>query len=170
MSIDLLALQARDESGAVRVVIESPRGSRVKLKYSHALHAFVLSRPLPLGITYPYDWGFVPGTEAADGDPLDAMVLLDVPTFPGVVVSCRPLAALEVQQNAKGGGRQRNDRIIVAPVVARRPGIELTARVRDELVAFFHAVTLLEGKELRVLGWQDADTAEELVDRASRRR
>lgn len=169
MSTDLLALPARDEDGAVRVVIESPRGSRVKLKYSSRLRAFVLSRPLPLGVTYPYDWGFVPGTEAADGDPLDAMVMLDAATFPGVVVTCRPLAMLELEQNAKEGGRrQRNDRIIATPTVARRPSVELTARVRDELAAFFHAATLLEGKDVRILGWRDAEAAEALVDRATR--
>jgi inorganic pyrophosphatase len=170
MYADLAALPPRDDSGAVHVVIESPAGSRVKLKYSPALHAFVLSRPLAFGVTYPYDWGFVPGTEAADGDPLDAMVVLDAATFPGVVVCCRPLAVLEVEQNAKQGGRQRNDRLIAAPTALRRPPIELTDRVRDELVAFFRAATLFEGKDLSVLGWNDAATAEKLVDRAARRR
>ena len=164
--MDLLSLPARDESGAVHVVIECPRGSQVKLKYSRSLETFCLSRPLGLGVTYPYDWGFVPSTEAADGDPLDAMVLLDAATFPGVVVACRPLAALELEQNAKGGGRQRNDRIVVAPVVARRPPPALTDRVRDELAAFFHAATALEGKDVRVLGWRDAEAAEALIDRA----
>jgi inorganic pyrophosphatase len=164
---DLLALPSRDASRAVHVVIESPRGSQVKLKYTPALGAFVLSRPLALGVTYPYDWGFVPGTRADDGDPLDAMVLLDAATFPGVVVACRPLALLEIEQNAKQGGRQRNDRIIARPAAAHRPEIALTARVRDELVAFFLAATLLEGKDLRVLGWRDADAAEALIDRAS---
>ena len=169
MPADLLALPARDESGAVRVVIESPRGSRVKLKYSPGLGAFTLSRPLAIGVTYPYDWGFVPGTQADDGDPLDAMVLLDAPTFPGVVVCCRPLAVLEVEQNARDGGRQRNDRIIATATAARRPYPELTPRVCDELEAFFHAVTLLERKDLRILGWKDAEAAEALVDRTSRR-
>ena len=171
MATDLLSLPTRDEeTGAIHVVIESPRGSQVKLKYTPALRTFVLARPLALGVAYPYDWGFVPGTRADDGDPVDALVLLDAATFPGVVVACRPLALLEVEQNAREGGRQRNDRIIAAPAEARRPEIALDARVRDELVAFFHAVTLLEGKDLRVLGWGDAEAAEALVDRASRRR
>ena len=170
MSADLLSLPPRDESGALRVVVECPRGSQVKLKYSPGLGTFVLSRPLAAGVAYPYDWGFVPGTQAADGDPVDAMVLLDAATFPGVVVCCRQLAVLELEQNARQGGRQRNDRIIAAPAAARRPPIALTERVRDELVAFFHAATLFEGKDVRVLGWNDADAAEALVDRASGRR
>ena len=169
MATNLLSLPARDESRAIHVVIESPRGSRVKLKYAPALGTFVLSRPLALGVVYPYDWGFVPSTRAEDGDPVDAMVLLDAPTFPGVVVACRPLAVLELEQNAKeGGGRQRNDRIIAAPAAAHRPEIALSPRVREELLAFFHAATLLEGKDLRILGWGDARAAESLVDRFSR--
>ena len=167
MAPDLLSLPARDSSGALHVVIESPRGSRVKLKYSPQLGTFVLSRPLVLGVTYPFDWGFVPGTRAADGDPVDAMVILDAATHPGVVVCCRPLAVLEIEQNAKdGGGRQRNDRIIVEPVSAKRAAV-LSTRLREELEAFFVSATLFEGKDIRVLGWAGAAAAEALVDRAS---
>jgi len=168
MSGDLALLPARDRSGALHVVIESPQGSRVKLKYSSELRAFVISRPLVLGVTYPFDWGFVPGTRAADGDPLDAMLLLDAPTYPGVVVCCRPLAVMRVEQNAKDGkGRQRNDRIFVEAISARRPTESLSSRVRDELEVFFVATTQLEGKDIRVLGWGDGAAADALVDRAS---
>jgi inorganic pyrophosphatase len=140
----------------------------MKLKYSRELGTFVLSRPLVLGVVYPYDWGFVPGTRAADGDPVDAMVVFDAPTYPGVVICCRPLAVLEVEQNAKEGGRQRNDRIIVAPVSAKRSSTALSPRVRDELAAFFVSATLFEDKDIRVLGWGDAPAAEALIDRTSR--
>jgi inorganic pyrophosphatase len=168
MAADLAALPARNPSGDLHVVIESPQGSRLKLKYSPELRTFVLSRPLVLGVSYPFDWGFVPGTRAADGDPVDAMLLLDAPTYPGVVVCCRPVAVLQVEQNAKeGGGRQRNDRIFVEAASARRPTPSLSSRVRNELEAFFVSATLFEGKEIRVLGWDDAAAADALVDRAS---
>ena len=116
-------------------MVECPQGSRVKLKYSPDLNAFVVSRPLVLGITYPYDWGFVPSTRASDGDPVDAMVVFDAPTYPGVVISCRPVAVLAIEQNAKTGGRERNDRILVVPVAAKRSAGSLSSRLRDELAA-----------------------------------
>lgn len=165
MSTDLLALPARDGSGHLRVVVESPRGSRVKLKYAPELRSFCLSRPLVLGVSYPFDWGFVPGTQASDGDPVDAMVLFDAGSFPGVVIPCRPLAVLEVEQNAKKGGRERNDRLIVEPVAARR-SVPFTPRVREELEAFFVSVTLFEQKDIKVRGWGSAEDAESLVDRS----
>jgi inorganic pyrophosphatase len=166
MAVDLLRLPAYDESGALHVVVETPGGSRNKLKYSPRLRTFTLSRPLVLGVVYPFDWGFVPSTRAADGDPVDAMILSDAATHPGVVV-CRPLGVLQVEQNAKTGGRERNDRIVAEPVAARRPTSALTDRVRRELEAFFVAATTCEGKDLRLLGWGDVPAAEALIRDAS---
>jgi inorganic pyrophosphatase len=168
MSGDLLRLPTRAADGALHVVVETPRGSRVKLKYSSELNAFVLSRALALGVTYPYDWGFVPSTRAADGDPVDAMVLADVATHPGVVVCCRPIAVLQVEQKAKEGGRERNDRIIVEPIANERPTPPLTQRLREELEAFFVVATLFADKDLRLLGWDDGDAAEALIRASSR--
>jgi inorganic pyrophosphatase len=166
MSTDLLALPARNEAGELHVVVETPQGSRVKIKYSPTMRALVVSRSLALGVTYPFDWGFVPSTRAPDGDPVDAMVLSDAPTHPGIVVCCRPLAVLKVEQNAKEGGRQRNDRLIVTPVATGRPTPELTPRFREELEAFFLVATLFADKDLRILGWGDAAQAEALVDQS----
>src|SRR5262245_27505377 len=117
MMVDLASLPTRSDSGGIHVVVESPRGSRVKLKYEPSLRAFKFSRPLVAGLFYPYDWGFIPSTLASDGDPLDAMVFSDVSTFPGVVIECRPLGVLRLEQNKKGSKRrERNDRLIVIPV------------------------------------------------------
>jgi inorganic pyrophosphatase len=165
---DFLRLPSRTSDGAVHVVVETPRGSRVKLKYSPDLGVFVLSRALALGVTYPFDWGFVPSTRAADGDPVDALILTDAPTHPGVVVCCRPLAVLQVEQNAKEGGRQRNDRIIAEPIAMDRPTPPLTQRLREELEAFFVVATLFADKDLRLLGWEDASAAEALIARSAR--
>jgi inorganic pyrophosphatase len=109
--------------GLLHVIVESPAGSTAKLKWDPDLLMFTLSRPLPEGLAYPHDWGFVPGTRAADGDPLDALVLTEGTTFPGVLIRCRPLGVVRLEQNRKaGGGRERNDRVIaVAEPRTRRP-------------------------------------------------
>jgi inorganic pyrophosphatase len=166
---DLARLPARDDEGAIRVVIESPRGANVKLKYDTALHVVTVSRPLPLGLSYPYDWGFVPGTRAPDGDPVDALVYWDVASFPGVVVPCRAIGVVRLEQDSKRNGRVRNDRILAVPVKhprgddLRRPE-DLPARVREEIAQFFLSAIFFEPKNPALLGWGGPDEAAALVD------
>jgi inorganic pyrophosphatase len=153
-----------------RVVVESPRGSAVKLKHDPELDVFAISRPLPLGLVYPYDWGFVPSTKGPDGDPIDAAVFWDVATFPGVVIECRALALVRVEQNVpdETGKRRRNDRILALPLQARRQrdltfADALPARVRDELELYFLTAAALEGKDPKILGWDGPGAALELI-------
>jgi inorganic pyrophosphatase len=160
---DLHRLKTFAGDDVFHVVVESPRGSAVKLKYSPDLGAMSISRPLMLGLTYPCDWGFVSSTEGPDGDPIDAAIWWDVTTYPGVVIPCRARAVVRVEQNrANTSGRIRNDRILAVPVAARRE-IVLPARVRQEIEQFFMAATVLEGKDPRILGWDDGDAALELI-------
>jgi inorganic pyrophosphatase len=95
----------------LEVVIETPKGSRNKFKYEPQTHGFKLSKILPEGMIFPYDFGFVPSTSGPDGDPLDVLVLMDEPTFPGCLVECRPIGILESEQES-GNTKIRNDRII----------------------------------------------------------
>ena len=116
-----------------------------------------------LGVTYACDWGFVPSTEGPDGDPVDAAIWWDVPTYPGVVIPCRALAVVRVEQNkADGSGRQRNDRILAEPIASRREA-PLTDRIRQEFEHFLVAATVLEGKDARILGWDDGAAALALI-------
>lgn len=169
MVSDFTQLPARSEQGAIHVVVESPRGSTVKLKYEPKLGAFTISRPLTRGLRYPFDWGFIPGTRGPDGDPLDAMVYWDVATWPGVVLPCRALGVLQVEQNASGGkGRERNDRLLMVPVSAVRAEHlhshkDVSQREREELEHFFLTVVAFANKDARILGWQGPEEAERLV-------
>lgn len=175
MCADLTRLPLRGKGGAFHVVVESPRGSTVKLKYEPKLGAFTLSRPLVRGLRYPFDWGFVPSTEAADGDPLDALVYWDEATYPGVVLPCRALGVLKVEQRkSRGGGRERNDRLLVVPTTAPRTENlshirELSRREREELEHFFTAAVAFTNKDLQVLGWEGPNVAERMLDEAAGR-
>ena len=171
MTADLNTLPVRSEKGAFHVVVESPGGSRAKIKYDLKLRAFKFSRPLIAGLCYPCDWGFIPGTIAPDGDPLDAMVFSDLPTFPGVVIECRALGVIRLKQNRKeAAGRERNDRLIAVPIKMPRfacfhkPG-DLPLRWRQELEEFFLVATRFERKEAEILGWASAAEGERMVDR-----
>ena len=167
-----LALPASTQSDLINVVIESPAGADGKMKWEPELGVFALSRPLPLGLRYPYDWGFIPSTRAEDGDPLDALVLSDVTTFPGLLIRARPLGVVQLEQNKKHGhGRERNDRIVALP--ANTPRLQassfrdLPPRVREEIEQFFLNAVFFEGKDAVVLGWGDANEAWGLVCRSA---
>src|SRR2546423_4782961 len=100
-----------DDKQLLRVVVETPKGSRNKFAFDAEQHIFELKKVLPAGMTFPYDFGFVPSTIADDGDPIDVLVLMDEPAFPGCVLSCRPIGVIEGEQKSKKG-KERNDRII----------------------------------------------------------
>ena len=112
------------DSDHVYAVAETPRGSRAKLEFDPKLGAFTLAKPLLAGLTYPYDWGFIPSTKAEDGDPLDVLIVHDAATYPGLVLKCKPIGVLEVVQSSKDGN-ERNDRVFVVPIV---PPLKATCR------------------------------------------
>jgi inorganic pyrophosphatase len=171
MTIPTIAFR---QDGSLNVVVETPRGAVAKFKYDEESGVMMLSRALPLGIAYPYDWGFVPGTRASDGDPIDAMVVWEIASYPGVVLPSRILGALRVEQrNLRTGNRERNDRLLVVPVKAARVDhlqsvFDLSQRVREELEHFFLSVVAFEGKDLRILGFDGPDGGDRLVRAAVR--
>ena len=158
----------------IHVVIESPAGATTKLKWEPKLGLFTLSRPLPLGEAYPHDWGFVPGTKAADGDPLDALVLSEGTTYPGLLIRARPLGVVLLEQNAEGGGRERNDRLVTVACSAARQDVqdtnELPRRLREEIERFFVNVTFFESKDAVILGWGGSKEAWTQVRNSVRRK
>jgi inorganic pyrophosphatase len=93
------------------VVIETPKGSRNKFAFDAEQRVFELKKVLPAGMTFPYDFGFIPSTKAEDGDPVDVLVLMDEPAFPGVLLKCRVVGIIEGEQGKKKN-KERNDRIV----------------------------------------------------------
>ena len=161
------------EDGDVQVVVETPRGSRAKFAYDPKQETFALTKSLLTGLTYPHDWGFVPSTKADDGDPLDIMVIHDAATFPGLVVTCRVIGILQIEQKSKGKS-QRNDRLFAVPrrshsEQALRDVQDLSRPIQDELEKFFIATDELEDKKLKFIGWDGPESAMAAVKRAAKR-
>ncbi|MGI5916266.1 MAG: inorganic diphosphatase [Anaerolineae bacterium] len=155
----------RDNSNTVRAIIEIPRGSRNKYEYDHERKQIYLDRVLYSSVHYPTDYGFVPNTLAADGDPLDVLVIVEEPTFPGCEVLIRPIGVL-VMRDEKGV----DEKILGVPVADPRfDGIrdlaDLSRHWLIEIENFFNTYKLLEHKETEVEGWQGVRKAWEILER-----
>jgi inorganic pyrophosphatase len=91
-----------DDKRMLRVVIETPKGSRNKFAFDVKERIFELTKVLPSGMAFPYSFGFVPSTKADDGDPVDVLVLMDEPVFPGCVLTCRPIGMIASWLSSRG--------------------------------------------------------------------
>lgn len=163
-----------DDKQMLRVVIETPKGSRNKFAFDADEHVFQLTKVLPAGMTFPYDFGFVPSTKADDGDPVDVLVLMDEPAFPGCVLTCRPIGVIEGEQSKKQNKKkERNDRIVAIEQDAHSWADigtidDLGKEFEHELEEFFVNYHKLSGSEYRVLGVKGRAAAHKLV-KSSRR-
>jgi inorganic pyrophosphatase len=154
----------------VQVIIESPAGSRNKYAYDARQGIFSLKKVLPAGMTFPYDFGFVPQTIAEDGDPLDVLLLMDEPAFPGVSVPARIIGVIQGEQ-IDGRKKVRNDRLVaVADANHAYANIhkikDLPGKWVRELELFFVNYHNLEGKRYRLLGCKGAEHALNSMQRA----
>jgi inorganic pyrophosphatase len=170
MARDLTKLDTYDGDGSLRVVVESPRGSSLKLDFDPKLRLFTISRELPLGVAYPFDWGFIPGTLGEDGDPVDAMVLHHQPSYPGVVLPCRILGMVEVVQREGRGKAEVNNRIIATPswhqaLSMLEEARDLPKGVREQIEQFFVSSVAFTGKQITIKGWGSAIATKDFIDR-----
>jgi inorganic pyrophosphatase len=158
-----------EDKRLLRVVIETPKGSRNKFAFDAEEGIFQLKKVLPSGMAFPYDFGFVPSTLAADGDPVDVLVLMDEPAFPGCVLSCRPIGVIEGEQvEKKKKNKVRNDRIVAVERGAHswsdiKTADDLGKKFVEELEEFFVNYHRLSGTQYRVLGLKGPDQARKLV-------
>lgn len=144
-------------------VIEIPKGSTNKYEIDHESGLLRLDRVLYSPLFYPFDYGFVPQTMYLDGDPIDCLVMLAHPTFPGCIVEARAVGVLEMRDE-KGPDEKlmcvatRDPRFN-----ARRTLNDLNPHTLKEVIHFFEIYKTLEDKEVEVVGWKDAPTALEII-------
>ena len=147
----------------IDIIVETPKGSREKYSYDPGLSQFRFKKALPLGMMFPYDFGFIPDTKGEDGDPLDALVLSEFKFFPGCMVSCRLIGAMLAEQDS-GSGIIRNDRFFfIAEESVQYAHIgstpDLPKADLEQLEAFFINYNKAEGKlfrPLRLIGAKQA--------------
>lgn len=147
----------------VTAVIEIPQDSVNKYEYDKTLHVFRLDRNLYSPVHYPGDYGFVPRTLAKDGDPLDILILGDAPSFPGCVLTARPVGLFRMLDQGV------EDEKIVA-FAARNPTFsqienytEVYPQILREVEHFFAIYKDLEGKRTQVIGWDDVSAARSMI-------
>jgi inorganic pyrophosphatase len=156
-----------------RAVIDTPRGSRNKYKLDAATGLYMLGKPLPLGHVFPFDFGDIPSTKAGDGDPIDALVLMDEPVFVGCMVEVRFVGVIEAEQTEQGN-TLRNDRLIA--VALKSPRYEnvktledLREGLLDEVEHFFVSYNELADKTFEPLRRAGPRRATALVRAAMKR-
>src|SRR5262245_26364134 len=159
-------------SGLLNVVVETPRGSRNKYKHDHHHDVWKLRKLLPLGMAFPCDFGFVPGTRAEDGDEIDVLVFVDEPTFPGCVLPARLIGVLEAEQTDKGQ-TTKNDRLFAVVETPYNPPRfqsidELSPQCLDEVERFFVSYNEAEGRQFRPLARKGPERAREILETVTR--
>jgi inorganic pyrophosphatase len=162
------------EEDELLVVVETPKGTPNKMKWDPELGGFRLSKVLPAGMSFPFDFGFVPDTRAPDGDPLDVLVLLDAPVWPGSLVSTRLLGVIEAEQREEGG-LTRNDRLVAVASQARTwDGVrhirDLDPTLLEQIEAFFTDYNRVQGREFRALGRWGPRRARKAIEATASRR
>ena len=150
----------------VRVIVEIPKGSRNKYEMDHATGRIRLDRTLYASVHYPTDYGFIEGTLGEDEDPLDALVLVSEPTFPGCEIDARPVGVF----------RMRDDKGVDHKVLCVPVSDPLWSHIRTleqvpehllvEIEHFFNVYKTLENKITETEGWEGEDSAAKVVAEA----
>lgn len=172
MSNPVLLKPVDKKEGTLQVIIETPRGSRNKFAFDEKQQIFIVKKVLPAGMSFPYDFGFLPRTLAEDGDPIDVLLLMDEPAFPGIAVRARLLGIIEGEQ-VEGKKKTRNDRLLAVAEMNHEYAYikklkDLPKKFVRELEEFFVNYHRLEGKRYKLLGCKDAATAMRMIQKAQR--
>jgi inorganic pyrophosphatase len=169
---NLAPLNSENGEKTIQVVIETPKGSRNKYAFDPKQGVFQLKKVLPAGMSFPYDFGFVPSTQAEDGDPVDVLVLMDEPAFPGCLLKCRVIGIIEGEQNEQKQ-KVRNDRVVAIEqgnhsFAAIKHIDDLGGQFLRELEEFFVNYHDLTGAKYRILSAKGPAKAWKAIKRDSR--
>ena len=155
-----------ETSHDLNVIIETPKGSRFKYVYTPKTGLFRIKRALPPGMVFPFNFGFIPSTRGADGDPLDIIIIHDEPMFAGCQIKARLLGVVKAEQT-ENGKTMRNDRLVGALMDEETPEKFLFVDFDEQNLAqvefFFATYNRISGKDFKALGWGDAQLARQLI-------
>ena len=150
-------------------IVEIPKGSRNKYEFDHEAGVIKLDRFLFSSVVYPTDYGFIPETLSLDGDPLDVMVLVSEPTFPGCMIEVKPIGLFRMEDD-----QGIDDKVLSVPLTD--PGWNtleslagVSEQLQNEIAHFFTVYKQLENKKVEIDGWYPVEDALEVIE-ASRRR
>ena len=150
-------------------IVEIPKGSRNKYEFDHEDNVIKLDRFLFSSVVYPTDYGFIPETLSLDGDPLDVMVLVSEPTFPGCMIEVKPIGLFRMEDD-----QGIDDKVLSVPLTD--PGWNtleslagVSEQLQNEIAHFFTVYKQLENKKVEIDGWYPVEDALEVIE-ASRRR
>jgi len=163
--MDLSHLKPSPEPGIVNLIVEIPAGGRNKYEYLLGPGVMALDRVLHSSVRYPFDYGFVPNTLAEDGAPLDAMVIMEEPTFAGCLIKARPIGVLDMHDSGAYDGK-----LLCVPIADPRKNqitsiTQIATNQLEDVAEFFRIYKSLEGRLIAIDGWRDFDNVQELLDR-----
>jgi inorganic pyrophosphatase len=166
--------QIDPETGFLQVIIDTPKGSRNKYHFDEQKGLFVLKSVLPAGMAFPFDFGFIPGTRAEDGDPLDILVLVDEAAIQGTLVPTRLIGVIEAEQT-ENNKTSRNDRLIGVAAASRSYRSvtsldQLSPDLPDQIEHFFVSYNELSGKKFRPLSHSGSGRARALLEASTKGR
>ncbi len=165
--MDLSLIPPSPCKGIVNLVVEIPAGSRNKYEYCSQAGIMALDRVLHSSVRYPFDYGFIPNTLAEDGAPLDAMVIMDEPTFAGCLIKARPIGVLDMHDCGAYDGKL----LCVPTANSRQENItsinQIASDQLEDVAEFFRTSKGLDGRSVQIDGWRDHEAVEELLKKCT---
>jgi inorganic pyrophosphatase len=156
----------------ITAIVETPKGQGLKFDFDPILGCMKLNKIMPSGLVFPFDFGYIPGTTGGDGDPIDVLIISEVPTFSGCAIDCRVIGGIKANQQERNGEEMRNDRIIAIPEVSLQYAAvktlnELPPHLIDQVISFFENYNSQAGKVFSPLNKLTAAQAGHIIEKAS---